>query len=602
MEKNPPSVEYQKRHKDYEEKSKDLARKLNNISNLRLFEVVLGLAGSVYLYKKDFNLFSAVLVGFTIFIFLCLVFYHGSLKAKKKRWDILCNINHDSTKRINNEWGSFKDTGDGFKDYDHNYSDDLDIFGERSLFQWINTCVTFKGRRILSQWLTKPSESKKEILSRQSAAKELSENLDWRQSFLTEGMLSKEEFQDPEKLIEWAGSFNGFYTNKVLTYVVNFLPLVTLIMLVGAFVWDIPFFVSGILICIQIAMLAFKFIEMSSVLDTLGSYIDNIKAYEKMLETFEKQDFQCDYLNQLKNRLQSKEGKTAFSQIRYLEKILNRMTIRRSELYIVIDILLLWDYRCMIPLENWKRNSGRSLETWLDALGELEALSSIAGLYFDHSDWATPVIYDDENSPRFFGTTVGHPLLPEDRIYNDLRMMRKGNVHIITGSNMSGKSTLLRTVGINLVLAYIGAPVCASELHCSIFDLYTSMRVRDDLGKNISSFYAELLRIKTMIEAARNGRPVFFLLDEIFRGTNSRDRHTGARVLIKQLSQEGAIGYVSTHDIELGDLETESESIRNFHFREYYEEGQLHFDYKLRPGVSNTRNAIYLMKMAGLVL
>ena len=276
------------------------------------------------------------------------------------------------------------------------------------------------------------------------------------------------------------------------------------------------------------------------------------------------------------------------------------MGIRHSQLYLIINILLLWDYRCLAAIEKWRTDSGVYLEDWIAVLAELEALASLAIISYDHPDWTQPQLYNDQ--PRLFASQIGHPLLSEDRVSNDIGTMRKGQVYLITGSNMSGKSTLLRTVGINLVLAYAGAPVCAKEFHCSIFNIYTSMRIRDDLRSNISSFYAELLRIKKMIDAAKRGESVFFLLDEIFRGTNSRDRHAGARVLVKQLSDEGAVGFVSTHDVELGNLADENNKIKNYHFREEYIEGQLHFDYKLRSGISNTRNAVYLMKMAGITV
>lgn len=205
-----------------------------------------------------------------------------------------------------------------------------------------------------------------------------------------------------------------------------------------------------------------------------------------------------------------------------------------------------------------------------------------------------------EGSPSLKATALGHPLLNGNRVCNDLVFHPPMNVMLVTGSNMSGKSTFLRTAGINLVLAYAGAPVCATSFSCSIMHLFTCMRVSDNLEKSISSFYAELLRIKMLVEAVDKNQRVFFLLDEIFKGTNSRDRHTGAKILVKKLSRAKALGLVSTHDLELADLDKESENIKNYHFREYYRDDRIFFDYKLRPGVSTTRNAAYLMRMAGI--
>jgi DNA mismatch repair ATPase MutS len=232
----------------------------------------------------------------------------------------------------------------------------------------------------------------------------------------------------------------------------------------------------------------------------------------------------------------------------------------------------------------------------VDTAAELEGLASLAIIHFDHPEWAMPEIVPD--NAGIVAVNMGHPLLVNS-ICNDISIDKHAGILLITGSNMSGKSTLLRTVGINLVLAYAGAPVCARQFRCSLLRIYTCMRVSDNLGKNISSFYAELLRIKQIVSASQTEGKIFFLLDEIFKGTNSQDRHTGAKVLIRQLSKVGAMGMVSTHDQELGDHESEL-GIRNYHFREYYKNDEIYFDYKLRSGISTTRNAMYLIKMAGI--
>jgi len=228
----------------------------------------------------------------------------------------------------------------------------------------------------------------------------------------------------------------------------------------------------------------------------------------------------------------------------------------------------------------------------------MESLNSLSTIAYEHSDWAMPIFKG--GSPVFVAKNLGHPLLGSNRIYNDIHIEKSQNVLLITGSNMSGKSTLLRTTGINLVLAYSGAPVCSESFNCTIMDIYTCMRTSDNLEKNISSFYAELLRIKKLVTATEDKAPIFFLLDEIFKGTNSIDRHTGAKILVSKLSTENALGFVSTHDLELGDIENTNRRVKNYHLEEYYKDDKLYFDYKLRPGVSTTRNALYLMKMAGL--
>jgi hypothetical protein len=439
-----------------------------------------------------------------------------------------------------------------------------------------------------------------EIAQRQEAARELAGMLDWRQGFQMEAMSAENSVQNPDDLYKWAEEANSFYSRKILILTVKILPLLTVSLLIASFIFKpIQLYIPVLLICAQIMLLLLKLNETSRILGGLDKYADSIQAYQKMLHAFETTEFQAKSLRELQNRLKNCNGRSGHAQLCDLERVVDIVSIRRSELYLVINILLLWDYRCLIALERWKRNSGRFLRQWIEVLGTMEALSSVASVYFDHPDWALPAISGE--APSIFASQLGHPLI-DDRICNDLDPIRRGQVLLVTGSNMSGKSTLLRTVGISLVLAYAGAPVCAREFCCGIYEIYTSMRVRDDLERKISSFYAELIRIKRIVDATKSGRPVFFLLDEIFKGTNSRDRHTGAKLLIMQLSRQGALGIVSTHDLELADLAKEEHRIRNYHFREYYRDNHIYFDYKLRPGVATTRNAIYLMRMAGITI
>lgn len=267
--------------------------------------------------------------------------------------------------------------------------------------------------------------------------------------------------------------------------------------------------------------------------------------------------------------------------------------------YLILNPILMMDYHLTISLEIWKKNSGDNFENYLNVIAELEALCSLAVIRYDNPNWSMPKI--DDKKTRIIAENIGHPLLGEKRVCNSVKVEEPHEVILITGSNMSGKSTFMRTIGINIILAYAGAPVCADIFNCSIMRLYTCMKTNDNLKEGISSFYAEMLKIKNIVEASKEGKPILFLLDEIFKGTNSKDRHTGAKILIKQLSRKGNIGFVSTHDIELGELEKESNSrVKNYHFSEYYYDNKICFDYKIKMGVSNTRNAMYLMKLAGI--
>jgi len=303
-----------------------------------------------------------------------------------------------------------------------------------------------------------------------------------------------------------------------------------------------------------------------------------------------------DYVNRLKtyNNLIKEQNKS----IKRLANIYDKISERNNAFFIIINILLLWDYQCMILFEKWRIKSGKDLKKWFDVIGEFEALNSISNIIYEHPEWVMPLISD--NNYIIKAENIDHPLLGEKMVCNNITIDKTKNILLITGSNMSGKSTFLRTVGINLILSYIGAPVCAKKFEYSLMQIFTCMRTSDNLENNISSFYAEILRIKMIVEEVQENKKVFFLLDELFKGTNSLDRHDGAIALIKQLGDEKASGLISTHDLELCDLQYKYSKIKNYHFKEYYLNNELKFDYKIREGVSTTRNAIHLLKLAGI--
>jgi DNA mismatch repair ATPase MutS len=318
-----------------------------------------------------------------------------------------------------------------------------------------------------------------------------------------------------------------------------------------------------------------------------------------MLKKFEKRNFDSPYINDLKRKIQNSNGLPAYKQLEKLHKLTDSIKNRHNAIYIVLNLLFLRDYSRMFKLQSWKSAYGHKLQDWFETLGELEALSSLSIIVHDNPDWTTPIITKDEKN-LYTAKDIGHPLLGKSCVKNDISIKPPLRCLLITGSNMSGKSTYLRTSGLNLVLAYAGTTVKATSFHASLMDVHTCMRVSDNLEKGISSFYAEILRIKTIVEKVKSNESVFFLLDEIFKGTNSMDRHTGAKALIKNTISNSAIGLVSTHDLELAELEDGDSRVRNYHFEEYYKNNEIAFDYKLLDGVSKKRNAIFLMKMAGI--
>lgn len=591
--------EYENRKKEYENSVRREDKTIRLISNLRLITFLAGVVGVLFYYiTHEYYICIAVLLGFLI-LFTILVKLHNRAIERKNYASALLDINEKAIKRIDGQWKDFKDTGEEFINEDHSYSGDLDIFGKGSLFQWINSTVTYLGREKLRKLLESPCKDIDEITKRQEAVEELAGKLDFRQVFASRGVVAAKERRNPEDLFIWGRSRNNFYCNPILNVFMHIWPIVTIAVLLLPFIGKAPYYVAPLMICINVIILMWDNESRSNALGTVDKYKENILNYYGMLRTFEMETFHSSLIKGIKSNLVNDRGDIASDQVRKLFTIEEKVSERRNAFYSILNILTLTDYRYMRALEIWKRNSGDFIEKWINAIGDIEAFGSLAIIKFDNPSFAMAKFTEGES--QLSAKNMGHPLLGENRVCNDLSMKKPSDILLITGSNMSGKSTLLRTAGINLVLAYAGAPVCADEFSCSIMEIYTCMRVSDDLERNISSFYAELLRIKKIVEAAKTNKHIFFLLDEIFKGTNSMDRHTGAKVLIKKLMREGAIGLVSTHDLELSELEGESGGrIKNYHFREYYEDGKIHFDYKLRSGVSTTRNAMYLIKMAGI--
>ena len=606
--KEPKKI-YERRKQTYEKLQEKQQQTANRLSNYRLTTFILGLAVAFFLYRT-FNSIMGMAMGFlTLILFGYLAIQHKRVRTRLKYSEILIGLNRQGVDRLTGKWVNFPDSGVEFKDEDHPYASDLDLFGQASIFQWINSAQTPSGRETLAKVLKQPLKDRSEITQRQVAVTELARNLAWRQRFESEGILVSDQLKPTEPLIRWAGENDESYLQPAVKLGMRVLPMITLLMIaLYAFQLSIPWQIPALLVVVQYLLLKVYGTERSQVLSTVFRYEASLKTYTEMLKHLENQNFNSPWLKVRQESLRDQASQPAYQQIKRLSKITEWISSRENAIFLIVNILTLWDYQCMIALEEWKKKSGPLLKTWLKVLAEVEALSSLANIRFDNPDWAMPQILE-EHSPilkdqnGLSAQKMGHPLLTQKRVANDFAMKTPSGITLITGSNMSGKSTFLRTVGSNLVLAYTGAPVCAKQFSCSLMNLWTCMRISDNLEQNISSFYAEILRIKQIVTAAKTDKPVFFLLDEIFKGTNSHDRHYGAKALINQLQKDGALGLISTHDLELGELEKESHGrVKNYHFREFYQNQEIHFDYQLREGISTTRNALYLIKMAGIEL
>lgn len=579
--------------------------RINLISSLRLAAVVLCIITDYILYRDNkINLALAVTISF-IALFLILVYFHDILFDQKIRIDLLIKINEEGLSRVNGELSNIEDGGNEYSDVNHPFIDDLDVFGDNSLFKIINSCSTEGGRKELSDILKrKIIFDENEILERQKAINELSHKIDWRQKLIVEGNLNKKSYVNIDDFIEWCSRGSSY--NNICSITAFIFIIITLCSIIAALKGIIP--ESFILLDLMINYAVVKIMSKNLMEDMrlFESIKSSMSAYSRILCLIQDEKFESSYLKELQKELVLDEIKDSNengnvdckTSMKKLESIFSWIgDSKYNAYYFLINITLFSDIFLIRSMEKWRNENGIYLKQWIDVMNKIDEMCSFANLDFEHRDWCYPEIRREESVD---GISIGHPLLSSRCIKNSFSLKGNNKIALITGSNMSGKSTFLRTVGVNMILAYSGAPVCAGKFSCGIMNLYTCMRTKDNLEESISSFYAEILRIKQLIEAAKRGERIFFLLDEIFKGTNSEDRHTGASILIKQLIGYGGMGLVSTHDFELCDLENSSGQIVNYNFREFYEDNKIKFDYILRRGRSRTRNAVHLMKLAGI--
>lgn len=589
---------YRSRQARHQEAHARARHAYDRLSQLRLITFLATVGGGLALAFQNLLVPAGLLAVAGGAVFAWLAMRHERVAASLARESRLEEINRAGIARLTGAWKARPERGDEYADPTHPYAADLDVFGQASLFQRINCAETGIGRLRLARSLSERSGGPGEIAVRQEMIRELGGRIDWRQDFQSAGREVPRDSEDSGSLIRWAEGqegirFSGFQASLLRAWGV----LGPLSVLAG-FLSPLPFALF-LPILINAGVIARTQASARTIIAVLCRQRKSIEAYHGMLRLIESGRFQAPGLKAAAAELES-GGVSASREVRRLQAIADWLDIRLNPLiHVVLNAAFLWDLQWLLSFQGWKRRSGNALGRWLECLGKFEALASLSVLPFEHPDWRFPELTD---SRRLRAQGMGHPLLPgEAGVRNDFTLGESERIVILTGSNMTGKSTHLRTVGLNLVLAYAGAPVCATRFEAGLFRVRTSMRLKDDLEKGVSSFYAELQRIKAILEACRERKDVLFLIDEIFRGTNSGDRIAGASELLLQLSRLEAIGIVTTHDLELGRLEAGHPGVfRNFHFTEHFVDGEIRFDFRIRPGLSATRNARHLMRLAGI--
>ncbi|MGG5462799.1 MutS family DNA mismatch repair protein [Clostridium sp. B9] len=585
---------YENRIKEYSSNLRKLKSDYNIISALRLVVSLSILFFIYYAYSIESISFGIVLFLLNSALFLYLAKVHESILNKTNKIEALLEVNKKEIYRLEGKWREFEDYGEEYLDNTHPFINDLDIFGKNSLFQWINETGTIYGRKKLSNLLKlEKLPTEKEILNRQEALKELSKKVDFRHEFIAS--LRDKKGKEEKYLGAWLKN-----KEKSLSPIINLSRIFMPIINIGLTVF-VAMNIVGWQVLLLSLLLSFAILKVASkeVINGLNIFEDlkyRIKTYVSALELIENEKFESPILKEIKETL-NKNNISASSRLKKLEKITTWLYDRGNAFYIILNCYLMWDYQILVKLEKWKEENKEEFPNWMNALGEFEVLVSLAGFTYNNKSWIIPKVNSDYTLK---GVNLSHPMLGEKGVGNTFEISKDKRVILITGSNMSGKSTFLRTVGFNCILTYLGLPVKGECFEAPILKVYTCMRTGDNLEESISSFYAEILRIKIIVEGAKKKEKILFLLDEIFKGTNSLDRHEGAEILINQLLEGNTLGLVSTHDFELCEMEKENPTVQNYNFREYYEDNKLKFDYILRKGVSQTRNARYLMKMAGI--
>lgn len=571
-----------------------LNKRINAIATIRLFSFIL-IVFIAYRYLKvgSSNLHLYLLL-IAIMVLVALIIYHNKLKNSLKYAKGLIFINNQYLDRINGNWIEFSDFGEDFRDKTHAYSNDLDIVGKNSLYQRLNLSHNYMGRKLLAEDLLNSNYTLEEILKRQNAIEELGSKLDFIQNLEYASLNTK--IQNPEDLISYFEEASKNSYSNIMKTVIKSLPV--FVLGVAAVVLSLqikPLFILVFaLFTIQIIFWLIGLKKNDDILVKVGQYKNNLEVYLDLLKVIEIEDFQSPLLKDIKVHLQS--GTSAIAAIKKLDMISERINIKHSGMvYLILNILFLWDYRSVFALESWKVEYGKEVRNWINSIGQIQSLTSLSVLLQIEDNLSFPIIEEEKS---IIATSCGHPLIQmEERVNNHIYI--SDNILVITGSNMSGKTTFLRTIGINLVLLNAGTVTVSEYFKAPIINIYTSMRVTDDLKNKISTFYAELLRLKEILDYGKEHPNALFLIDEIFKGTNSKDRILGAKNVLLNLNKLGLMGAITTHDFELCELD-KYPRIKNYHFAEDYVEGKISFDYKIKEGRSTSTNARYLMELVGI--
>ncbi|WP_443934255.1 MutS-related protein [Phocaeicola plebeius] len=574
-------------------------KQIFRISMLRLALFIAGIAGLYFFFNQTTLLIICICLTFLpLFI---LVKIHNRFFIRKEWLETQARIIQEELQALSGDYSSFED-GKEYVNPEHPYSFDLDIFGRRSLFQSINRTCTFFGKNRLAEWLQNHLHEKTSIEKRQEMIREISEHTLFREQFRVAGLVHHGQSSDGEKIQAWSQSPAQYLHAGWVKSFIWGIPVINSLLLITSLAGWTSFSWLGLSFGIFL-VLSFGIIKRATYIqETYGKQLKSLNGYARLIALAKAENWKSAGMQELMERF-NLNGQSPIQALQQLSKELDRLDLRNNQfLYVLLEGSIFFQLQEIVRIERWKARYGQHISKWLETVGELDALCSLGTFAYNHPQYTYPEL--TEKPFCFLATQMGHPLMPASQcVKNDATIPSRPFFLIITGANMAGKSTYLRTIGVNYLLACIGAPVCCERLKLYPNQLITSLRTSDSLSDNESYFFAELKRLKRIIDLLNQGQQLFIILDEILKGTNSMDKQKGSFDLIRQFMQLKANGIIATHDLLLGSLIKQfPEEIRNYCFEADIKENELTFSYKLREGVAQNMNACFLMKKMGIIL
>lgn len=594
-----PENHYTERLSLTEGQLQQVKKQIFRISMLRLALFIAGIAGLYFFYNQTTLLIVCICLTFLpLFI---LVKIHNRFFIRKEWLETQARIIQEELQALSGDYSSFED-GKEYVNPEHPYSFDLDIFGRRSLFQSINRTCTFFGKVRLAEWLQNHLHEKTSIEKRQEMIREISKHTLFREQFRVAGLVHHGQSSDGEKIQAWSQSPAQYLHAGWVKAFIWGVPVINSLLLITSLAGWTSFSWLGLSFGIFL-VLSFGIIKRATYIqETYGKQLKSLNGYARLIALVKAEEWKSAGMQELMERF-NLNGQSPVQALQQLSKELDRLDLRNNQfLYVLLEGSIFFQLQEIVRIERWKVRYGQHISEWLETVGELDALCSLGTFAYNHPQYTYPEL--TEKPFCFLATQMGHPLMPASQcVKNDATIPSRPFFLIITGANMAGKSTYLRTIGVNYLLACIGAPVCCEKLKLHPNQLITSLRTSDSLSDNESYFFAELKRLKRIIDLLNQGQQLFIILDEILKGTNSMDKQKGSFDLIRQFMQLKANGIIATHDLLLGSLIKQfPEEIRNYCFEADIKENELTFSYKLREGVAQNMNACFLMKKMGIIL